>query len=473
MRRLVVAVSLAILFTLTAAPPIQADTIFMNDGSLLVVERAWLDGDNVKYQTSRGVQTLPKSNVREIQEQMPTPSAGNRHWGFAEASGAPAAKIVRSNGSTGSDFPRETLGRLRDNLGANPSDPRSRAELIRALNSVALLEMSQGDLPGAMSSLEEALSIDGRNAGIMVNLAIVHLEMSDYKAAEDLLRTALGIDNTNKEIYYLLGEAYYAQEKIDQAISQWTAGLALGPHEQMAKSLEKARREARVHADLDVQQSTHFILRYDRKVSDQRLGDEILNTLESIYTRLTHDLTSRAPATIAVILYPDQSYFDITRAANWTGAIFDGKIRVPTKGLTSVTPRLTGILTHELTHSFIASLPGSGCPAWFNEGVAQFEEGQSAAHDRKALARLHRDQQLPSLGNLQQSFVSLSSDAAEVAYAQSLSVVEYLVATAGRSSIPSILDLMAQNYNFDNAFKTALKKTVPALEAAWQQDLAR
>src|SRR4029079_16766101 len=99
--------------------------------------------------------------------------------------------------------------------------------------------------------------IDGHNPGIMMNVAIVHLEMSEYKAAEEVLRTALQIDGPSKEIHYLLGEAYYAQEKIDQAISQWTTGLALGRHEQMAKSLEKARREARVHADLDVQQSKH------------------------------------------------------------------------------------------------------------------------------------------------------------------------------------------------------------------------
>ena len=67
----------------------------------------------------------------------------------------------------------------------------------------------------------------------------------------------------------------------------------------------------------------------------------------------------------------------------------------------------------------------------------------------------------------------MSAGAADVAYAESLSVVEYLVSQSGRSSIQNILDLMAQNYNFDNAFQTALKKTVPEVEADWHQDLAR
>jgi len=308
---------------------------------------------------------------------------------------------------------------------------------------------------------------------LLSNLAIVHLRMGDYHAAEELLLTCLEIDRNNQQTYYLLGEAYYAQEKISQAISQWTAGLVLGPHPEMAKRLDKARQEEQVHQGMDEMQSAHFILRYDRKVSDRQLGQQILNTLESLYARLTAEITSRPPATIAVILYPDQTYFDITRAASWTGALFDGKIRVPIRGLTSVTPKLTGILAHELTHSFVASLPGHGCPTWFNEGIAQLEEGLSAANDKKALARLGQANQLISLKDLQGSFTGFTSNQADIAYTESLSAVEYLASQYGRSSIRSVLDLMAQNYNFENAFKTALKRSVSEFETAWEQDLAR
>ena len=77
--------------------------------------------------------------------------------------------------------------------------------------------------------------------------------------------------------------------------------LKVGAHPEMSRSLDKAQKEARVHDQLGELQSTHFILRYDQKVSDQRLGQQILTTLEGLYGQLSNELTSRPPATIAVI----------------------------------------------------------------------------------------------------------------------------------------------------------------------------
>jgi tetratricopeptide (TPR) repeat protein len=306
----------------------------------------------------------------------------------------------------------------------------------------------------------------------LLNLAFVHLRMSNYAGAETVLRAALDLDSTNQDTHYLLGMTYYAQEKIQQAIDQWTAGLRLGAHPEMAKSLEKAQKEAKVHGQLGELQSAHFILRYDRKVSDSLLGQLILNTLEGLYVQLSNELTSKPPATIAVILYPDQTYFDITRAASWSGALFDGKIRVPTKGLTNVTPELNSTLRHELTHAFLAALP-QDCPTWFNEGLAQLQEGQSPAGVRKVLVGLREKNQLIPLKNLERSFANLPDAAAEIAYAQGLSATGYLVASSGKASVRNILELMAQNYNFESAFKTATSRTVAEFEQAWQRDLSQ
>jgi len=308
---------------------------------------------------------------------------------------------------------------------------------------------------------------------ISSNLAVILLRLGNYRAAEELLLTSLESDKKNQWTYYLLGEAYYQQEKLAQAINQWMAGLELGPSRQISDRLEKARREAGTHNELAVLQSPHFILRYNDKASDRRLGQEILDTLEDLYNHLSRDLTSLAPATVAVILYPDQTYFDITQAPSWTGAVFDGKIRVPTRGLTGVTDRLRAILAHELSHSFIASLPGRGSPIWFQEGVAQLQEGKSAANARKLLAQLQRENHLTPLKNLRDSFMGLSPDLAGIAYAESLSAVEYLASQFGRPAIRNLLDLMGQNYNFENAFRTALQRSVSEFESAWQQELTQ
>src|SRR5437773_5925683 len=451
-----------------------ADVIYLTDGGVLLVKKAWEEAEEVKYTNNEGTGTLPKSRVLRIQQEKETPAPA-QGWGIGVAQGGtagqssgPSAPNALAGGSTVS---KEALARLRENLNADPSDTRAKGELVYALNSVAALEMAQGDLKSAQRDLEEALRLDRSNPMISSNLAVILLRLGNYRAAEELLLTSLESDKKNQWTYYLLGEAYYQQEKLSQAINQWMAGLQLGPSRQISDRLEKARREAGTHNELAVLQSPHFILRYNDKATDNRLGQEILDTLEDLYNHLSRDLTSQAPATVAVILYPDQTYFDITQAPSWTGALFDGKIRVPTRGLTGVTDRFRAILAHELSHSFIASLPGRGSPIWFLEGVAQLQEGKSAANDRKLLAEYERENHLTPLKNLRDSFMGLSPDTAGIAYAESLSAVEYLASQFGRPAISNLLDLIGQNYNFENAFRTALQRSVSEFEIAWQQDL--
>jgi hypothetical protein len=69
--------------------------------------------------------------------------------------------------------------------------------------------------------------------------------------------------------------------------------------------------------------------------------------------------------------------------------------------------------------------------------------------------------------------VGFSADRAEIAYTESLSAVEFLVARFGRASMRSILDLMAQNLNFENSFRRVLNQSVAEFEAAWHQALSQ
>ena len=90
---------------------------------------------------------------------------------------------------------------------------------------------------------------------------------------------------------------------------------------------------------------------------------------------------------IAVTLYTQQAFFDVTQAPSWSGAINDGKLRIPVNGVASITPDLVRVLKHELTHSFVAQMTGNRCPTWLNEGIAQMEEGKSTGSNGHALAQ--------------------------------------------------------------------------------------
>jgi tetratricopeptide (TPR) repeat protein len=471
----ILALQLLVSFTLFG------DVIYLKNGNILVVSKAWEEGEEVKYQTGKGIQSIPKSSVEQIRQEKPVAPPVGRTWtrvtpddeGDRATPGSAAAARSVSDMPGGPAISKETLTQLRNNLKAAPSDAAAKGELVYALNSVAALQVARGDLAAAQSSLEEAVGLDERNPTLLSNLATILLRSGDYQKAEELLLTCLAIDRKAQWTHFLLGETYYRQEKISQAIGQWNEGLQLGPNEVIAKRLEKARRESGVHNELGALKSVHFILRYDRKASDYQLGEQILATLEGLYLRLSNELTSQAPETVAVILYPDQAYFDITRAPGWTGGVFDGKIRIPVKGLYGITSELRATLAHELTHCFMDALPGRGSPTWFLEGVAQIQAGGSGAKDRKALAQLQQANRLMPLKDLRGSWMGLSSGTVDLAYAEALSAVEYLIARYGRSAIRDLLALMAQNYNFENAFNTVLQRSVSEFETAWQRDLTQ
>ena len=60
--------------------------------------------------------------------------------------------------------------------------------------------------------------------------------------------------------------------------------------------VDKAQREIIEHNQLGALQSAHFILRYDRNISDQQLGQQILVSLERLYTQFSKEVVSRPPA---------------------------------------------------------------------------------------------------------------------------------------------------------------------------------
>lgn len=459
---------------------LHADVIHLNDGNVLLVEKAWEEGDEVRYQTRNGVRSIPRAKVREIRSEQPAAPPSGSRWvrtgpGDSSSRGdgsiPDAASHVTPGPGGAAAVSKETVDRLRKNLQSDRSNPDARAELAHALNSIAVLQASQGDLAAARSSLEEALELDRRDPVVLSNLAAIHFRMGDYQKTESLLLECLQIDRKDQRTYLLLGEAYYKLEKIPQAISYWKEGLQLGPNPAIEQRLEQAGRESAVHEELGALKSVHFILRHDTKTSSSRLGEQILVALEELYAKLSNDLTPHGPETIAVILYPDRAYFDVTRAPGWTGGVYDGKIRIPVKGLYSVTPELRAALAHELTHCFMLALPGRGIPGWFLEGVAQIQGGRSGANDRKALARLKKENRLIPLKSLRGSFMGFSPPSADLAYAESLSAVEYLAGRFGRSALRNLLALLARNFNFENAFSTELQRSVAEFEELWEKSL--
>jgi hypothetical protein len=165
-----------------------------------------------------------------------------------------------------------------------------------------------------------------------------------------------------------------------------------------------------------------------------------------------------------VILYTGQAFYDVTQAPAWTGALNDGKIRVPLEGLEAMTPALRAVLAHEMVHSFVRYRTRGRCPAWLNEGLAQLGEGRSSARVAAPLLEMHKHGVFLPLSTLQESFRRLDQRQVPLAYAQSLAVVEMLRAREGMPSLGRLLDRVAAGESVDGALRAVFGLTLPEAE---------
>jgi hypothetical protein len=172
---------------------------------------------------------------------------------------------------------------------------------------------------------------------------------------------------------------------------------------------------------------------------------------------------------ISVFLFTQQDYFDVTRAPAWTGAVNDGKLRIPIRGVDSVTPALARVLKHELAHSFISQMSANRCPQWLHEGIAQVLEPKDLGSRGRRLQQLFAVQQEIPFNALEGGFMQFSPVEAMLAYDESLAAVQYITDSYGVSELPRILARIGEG----NPTEVALRTTIHEDYGQLQLDLVK
>jgi tetratricopeptide (TPR) repeat protein len=267
------------------------------------------------------------------------------------------------------------------------------------------------------------------------------------------------------DAFTVLGYVQFSADHTKDAVRTWKRSLELRPDPVVEQYLAKAQREATTEADFAQKESSHFILRYEGKQSSEQLRRELVATLESEYDDLVRQLGVAPRASIPVILYTEQAFFDVTQAPSWSGAVNDGKLRIPVSGVSSMTSDLARVLKHELAHSFVNQASNGRCPTWLNEGVAQAMEGKSLASDGRRIGQLFRAQHAIPYNMLEGSFMRFSNVEAVVAYDESLAAVEYISQTYGMSDVERILERMGQGSSSEAALRATIHSDYGQLES--------
>jgi tetratricopeptide (TPR) repeat protein len=253
----------------------------------------------------------------------------------------------------------------------------------------------------------------------------------------------------------LAGWAYYGLNKMDQAVAEWKKALALRPDAEVQAALEKAQRDKKEEENYKENESSHFTLRYSGAAAPA-LARDVLRTLEMHFSAIESELNYSPPDSIGVILYTQEAFADITKAPGWVGALNDGRIRVPVQGLNGVDQELSRVLKHELTHSFVQQKTHGHAPAWIQEGLAQWMEGQRSGENGAVLAQIFGAGHAAPLDRLEGSWMGMSGDTARYAYAWALANVEYIVQADGMGDVERILDRIGAGMATEAALKEVL-----------------
>jgi tetratricopeptide (TPR) repeat protein len=244
------------------------------------------------------------------------------------------------------------------------------------------------------------------------------------------LRRALEVNPRFTPASLLLGEIVYREGDLDLAIKTYQTALTFAPADRdLTSRLQTWRQEADVHSTFIERRQDRFRVMFEGR-TDAVLAASTTDTLTNAFWRIGRELGAYPSNAITVVLYTQKQFRDVTRAPEWSGGLYDGRIRVPVAGAARSPAAFERVLSHELTHAMVTSLAPRGVPAWLHEGLAQHFEGADAQAARRRLRALGRG--IP-LEQLEGSFANLTSAGAVVAYDESLVAVNAIIERANVS----------------------------------------
>ena len=163
----------------------------------------------------------------------------------------------------------------------------------------------------------------------------------------------------------------------------------------------------------------------------------------------------------------------IVFSQEWTGGV-----AYPSQGLVSMGINESNLewgrraTVHEMSHVVIAEASftcGSSLPAWLDEGLATFVEGPEEPLFARALDRAVRDNSAFAVRGLAGSF-PVSQDGAELAYAESRSLVAFLIEHYGTDRMNTLLTAFSELGTIDRALMQAYGFDTEGLERLWRAD---
>jgi tetratricopeptide (TPR) repeat protein len=307
-----------------------------------------------------------------------------------------------------------------------------------------------GDVQGASAAAEKASWLAPDHAQTLYVLALVDEQFGRLDSASSRLKRILQAQPENKEAM----QALYRVEQKNHVYAKIQDLLPI-----------KSKDAPQTPEPEAVLQAGPFLFRFQAtKHTDLVLA--AYPALAQVSRRFQQTL-GYSPDQVEVHL------IDSSRAQaedpSRPAAQYQGRIRLFTDKVDSPDPNFLYVaLAHEYAHLAIDRLSAGHCPAWLNEGLAQFLTQNPAPSDKRVLQEAIAKDALLPLAVLELDFSRLEDPKlVDLAYAQSFSLVDFLTQTQGWEKLRQVLKQFKSDLDYNTIFDT-LDMDLHSLERRWR-----
>ena len=203
---------------------------------------------------------------------------------------------------------------------------------------------------------------------------------------------------------------------------------------------------------------------------------ELMDACQEGLARLTQDIGAYPERPIKIYIYASNN--DL-KGAMISSNEWSGGVAFTDFGIIAISISPSELdwgkraLVHELTHLVVRQAtfsPYGQLPLWLDEGLATYNEGELDTFLRPYLEEAILKDELISVRSLCSPF-SAYSEKAYLSYAQSYSLVEYLLDNYGQDKMLDLLALLKQGSTYDEALTEVYGFDMDGLDGRWRATL--
>lgn len=203
-------------------------------------------------------------------------------------------------------------------------------------------------------------------------------------------------------------------------------------------------------------------------------ASELLAACNQALQRLYADTGARLERPVSVYIYasPQDLRAAMVFPREWTGGVAFPEfgiiaIGVPVNQLSWGKKAVAHELGHMVIHQVTFSPYGANLPVWLNEGLAMHAEGERDVYLELLLRKAAAEGKLFSVRSLSSPFSAKPEDA-YLSYAQSQSLVEFLIQNYGKDKMLELLHLLKEGSSVDEALLSVYGFDQSGLDRLWK-----